>query len=714
MSNSSSPSSMNNTVHMMRERTRAVIDLVDYLRKIGLHKKIPIPQIAVMGDQSSGKSSVLEAISGIPFPRGSGLVTRCPTMVIMSQGCSWKAEISIQDSDPLVIENENEKEKISEHITKLTNELAGDGNDFAGENEFIEIKLRGPDVPDLTIIDLPGIVRTIVDGQNKNVMEQVQNMLSHYLKQTRTVVLAVIPANVDIATSEILEKANQVDPEGERTVGVLTKPDLVDKGAEEEVRQVLMNRSKPLKHGYFMLKNRSQANLDSQMSIEDSRKDEMAYFKKSEYHSIPGIQDKLGVEALSTALTEILVKRIEVAIPTLSKEVDKMLEDANGELQELGYGSPETLLAKRMRFSDISRNVLIDLRKVMERVDNFSEKHEASLISQERKYRKEFEKAVRKTKPGFHGEKDTFKVEHTSYNGEIREKILQLKKGKKIGDNLCINNEGNWKITERMKHFRGELFELMQCRRGRELPGFLNFNVFSSLIEDYVNLWQKPSKIFQDNVHTFAIKTAHIFAKKHAAKFPRLCDRLLADIDKYYKTIQEIVRERLGALLDQEKIPSTENHYLWDTINKLRNDRVEKKINGISDATVYEKKSSSTALASGYVKKTELIEILKSTLGNASNESQEVDDMIDMLEAYWKLAKKRYVDEVGMIITDGYTNPIHANRIEKMLQETLFNANDEDMENYFFQDEKQRRKRKQLEETVKIMESASRRLCQGI
>ena len=88
--------------------------------------------------------------------------------------------------------------------------------------------------------------------------------------------------------------------------------------------------------------------------------------------------------------------------------------------------------------------------------------------------------------------------------------------------------------------------------------------------------------------------------------------------------------------------------------------------------------------------------------------------MIDMLEAYWKLAKKRYVDEVGMIITDGYTNPIHANRIEKMLQETLFNANDEDMENYFFQDEKQRRKRKQLEETVKIMESASRRLCQGI
>ena len=131
--------------------------------------------------------------------------------------------------------------------------MAGDGNDFAGENEFIEIKLRGPDVPDLTIIDLPGIVRTIVDGQNKNVMEQVQNMLSHYLKQTRTVVLAVIPANVDIATSEILEKANQVDPEGERTVGVLTKPDLVDKGAEEEVRQVLMNRSKPLKHGYFML-----------------------------------------------------------------------------------------------------------------------------------------------------------------------------------------------------------------------------------------------------------------------------------------------------------------------------------------------------------------------------------------------------------------------------------------------------------------------------
>lgn len=128
-------------VEKVREVTRSVIDLSDSLRKIGVHKKLPIPQIAVMGDQSSGKSSVLEAISGVPFPRGSGLVTRCPTMVIMSKGANWRAEVSTRD-ETHVVESEEHKSLIAEHIDSFTKILAGGGKGFSNNDDFIEIKLH--------------------------------------------------------------------------------------------------------------------------------------------------------------------------------------------------------------------------------------------------------------------------------------------------------------------------------------------------------------------------------------------------------------------------------------------------------------------------------------------------------------------------------------------------------------------------------------------
>jgi interferon-induced GTP-binding protein Mx1 len=228
---------LSGALDLVGERARPIIDLADSLREMGVQEKLPIPQIAVMGDQSSGKSSVLEAISGIPFPRGSGLVTRCPTMVIMSRSPVWSALV-LARGQTYPVDDEKDKEKISEHIKALTRILAGDGNDFASNDEFIEVKLAGPNMPDLTIIDLPGIVRTEMDGQSAGVIEKVKDMLGYYLKQPRTIVLAVIPSNADVATSEILQMAKVVDPGGARTVGVLTKPDLVDKGAEDEVLQV--------------------------------------------------------------------------------------------------------------------------------------------------------------------------------------------------------------------------------------------------------------------------------------------------------------------------------------------------------------------------------------------------------------------------------------------------------------------------------------------
>lgn len=248
---------------------RPLMDLVDDLRKIGVQKDVPIPQIAVMGDQSSGKSSVLEALSGIPFPRGTGLVTRCATQLSMSRGQEWSATIEASDNtDSRAVFTVHSKAGIADRIKELTDTLCGGGGggeDSKGicHDRYIQVKVEAPDMPDLTIIDLPGIVRTATQGQSKTVIQDVDALLSRYLKQDRTVVLAVIPVNVDIATVDILERAAKVDPDGARTMGVLTKPDLVDKGGESGVLGILANRVKPLKHGYVMLRNRSVGLLNS-------------------------------------------------------------------------------------------------------------------------------------------------------------------------------------------------------------------------------------------------------------------------------------------------------------------------------------------------------------------------------------------------------------------------------------------------------------------
>jgi interferon-induced GTP-binding protein Mx1 len=207
----------------------------------------------VMGDQSSGKSSVLEALSGIPFPRGTGLTTRCATQLTMKsvpEGQPWRASVSVDwaQAQPAASGSVDSPAALSKKIEELTNVLCEErGQTFSMDS--IVVRVESPESPDLTVIDLPGIVRTATMGQDASVIGQVNALIANYLKQDRTIVLAVVPANQDIATIDILERARFVDPEGVRTIGVLTKPDLVGPGSEGEVLTVLRNERKPLKLG---------------------------------------------------------------------------------------------------------------------------------------------------------------------------------------------------------------------------------------------------------------------------------------------------------------------------------------------------------------------------------------------------------------------------------------------------------------------------------
>ena len=259
--------------NILFKKLRKLINLVDQLRDVGVNEYIQLPRIASLGTQSSGKSSVLESIVGLDFlPRGDGVVTRRPLELRLNhtiEGKPWARFDEVKD------QKFTDFNKVRETIEKLTDDVC------AGEKNIVDkpivLNVYSPTCPDLTLIDLPGITRVPVGKQPKNIEEITKNMAKRYCQDPLTIILCVIAANADIATSDGLKMAKELDKEGKRTLGVLTKLDIMDKGTD--AKKVLLNQEIPLKLGYIAVKNRSKQDLIDKISMEETQKKERDFFK---------------------------------------------------------------------------------------------------------------------------------------------------------------------------------------------------------------------------------------------------------------------------------------------------------------------------------------------------------------------------------------------------------------------------------------------------
>ncbi|XP_055735201.1 interferon-induced GTP-binding protein Mx-like [Salvelinus fontinalis] len=263
----------------LAKKVRPFIDLIDDMRSIGIEKELPLPTIAVVGDQSSGKSSVLESLSGVALPRGTGIVTRCPLLLQLcnDRTVKWEAVISYGGQNiPF-----NEPSEVVRHVEQAQNALAGKGVGIC--EDLITLKITSSTVCDLSLIDLPGITRVAVKGQPDDIGVQINNLIMKFIKNKITIILAVVPCNVDIATTEALKMAQEVDPEGTRTMAILTKPDLIDPGEEKNVLEIVQNSVMDLKMGYFIVKCHGQKKIDENMSITDAIEEELEFFKTHEH-----------------------------------------------------------------------------------------------------------------------------------------------------------------------------------------------------------------------------------------------------------------------------------------------------------------------------------------------------------------------------------------------------------------------------------------------
>uniref|UniRef100_A0A672NJK2 Interferon-induced GTP-binding protein Mx-like n=1 Tax=Sinocyclocheilus grahami TaxID=75366 RepID=A0A672NJK2_SINGR len=316
-------------------QVRPYIEMIDFMRRIGIEKELALPSIAVVGDQSSGKSSVLEALSGVALPRGSGIVTRCPLELKLRKlinGTGWTAIISYNE----VRETFHDPAQVESYVRRAQNMLAGDGVGIC--DDLISLEITSPDVCDLTLIDLPGITRVPVKGQPEDIGDQIRRLILKFTSKKETINLVVVPCNVDIATTEALRMAQGVDPDGLRTLAILTKPDLIDKGAEADILQVLQGKVVPLKKGYTIVRCRGQSDINENVSLVEATRQEKEFFAKHTHYLLE--EQRATIPCLSTRLTKELVGHIKSSLPSLRDQIHIHLSAVRVELKNYSDGPP--------------------------------------------------------------------------------------------------------------------------------------------------------------------------------------------------------------------------------------------------------------------------------------------------------------------------------------------------------------------------------------
>lgn len=373
---------------------QTVNKLQDVFAVIGEHP-IDLPQIVVVGSQSSGKSSVLESLVGVSFlPRGTGIVTRAPLIMQMIKYTNEDKETMLKATNNT---NTNIKmwasflhkpnaiftnfDEVRQEIERQTDILAGNNKGITHDQIVLKVFTQ---LFNLTFVDLPGITKVPVGDQPEDIDEQIHNLILRYVTQPNSIILAVVTANTDPTTSESLQIARKTDPNGERTIAVVTKLDLIDRGTLQDTNDFLCGHKIPVKLGIIGVVNRSQEDLNENKSMKETLKSERLFLKKN----YPNIYQKHGNRVLANTLQKVLISHIKKSYPILYKslqdtkiklenELKTLQTPANnigfvlGLLKDINKSYCETILGTR---KDIPDNILIGGSKISKIYGSFVEK----------------------------------------------------------------------------------------------------------------------------------------------------------------------------------------------------------------------------------------------------------------------------------------------------------------------------------------------------
>ncbi|XP_039542667.1 dynamin-3 isoform X6 [Pimephales promelas] len=330
--------------------------LQDAFSSIGQSCNLDLPQIAVVGGQSAGKSSVLENFVGRDFlPRGSGIVTRRPLILQLVNNKAEYAEFLHCKGRKFV-----DFDEVRQEIEAETDRITGSNKGISSIP--INLRVYSPHVLNLTLIDLPGMTKIAVGDQPPDIEHQIRDMLMQFITRESCLILAVTPANTDLANSDALKVAKEVDPQGVRTIGVITKLDLMDEGTD--AREILENKLLPLRRGYIGVVNRSQKDIDGKKDIRAAMAAERKFFLS--HPSYRHMAEKMGTPYLQKTLNQQLTNHIRDTLPGLRSKLQSQLLSLEKEVEEYKNFRPDDPTRKTKALLQMVQQFGVDFEKCIE------------------------------------------------------------------------------------------------------------------------------------------------------------------------------------------------------------------------------------------------------------------------------------------------------------------------------------------------------------
>ncbi|KAK7178145.1 dynamin family protein [Paraphaeosphaeria sporulosa] len=616
--------------------TRSLLDVVDNLRSQGISRCIDLPEIVVCGEQSSGKSSVLEAISGMLFPSKDNLCTRFATELILRRGPVSPIRIRIVPGS-----EENRTEAEIERLLNFNVSVSAEDLDLGDviesakkcmginddtkvfSSDILRLELSGPEQPHLTLVDLPGLFEASSRSQSDSDSATVKSLVLRYMRSPRSIILAVVSAKNDFNNQSITRYSRQIDPSGLRTLGLITKPDTLHKGSDSEsfYIELAQNKEVQFKLGWHVLRNRDYTTRNS--SLQDRNLTEKLFFASGAWGSLNSSQ--VGVHSLKLRLSKILKDQILLQLPDVLSQIQSGICDCTRKLEVLG-APRATVQEQKRHLLTVSQSFtyLIKAAADGEYSDSFF-----GDASTDEGYQKRLRANLQNVLTKF---ADTMREQGHMYD---------------------IVDQPSTKHPRQISRedYITKVNKLLTRSRGRELPGTFGPLIIGQLFLEQRKPWTRLVKETTEEV-VHAVRHVLYAALSHVCN-PSTREAILTcviypKLDRLEKKLQEKVIELFKP--HDTGHPITYNHYLTDNVQKAQAGRRMREIK-----KTLERFFGDDYTNLGTVKLSVNVDSLTKLLvtkNEADMNNYASSTATDFMEAYYKVALKKFVDDFSVLAVE--------------------------------------------------------------
>ena len=496
-------------------KDRQVFELLNKLSSIKFDKQINFPEIIVVGTQSSAKSSLLNSIMGLNIlPTASKMCSKNPTRIeLLYNPNSSLIQIGQYENGIFKKDKFYDLKKIeSENILQLQKDILSFSkkvttSDNNVSQEEMVIKIQSPNVANLTLIDLPGIINVALDGQDSNIKQIIRNMINNYASNLNTIILSVMPSRVDLEVDQALEIVKELDPNNQRSIGILTKPDLMSENSDisNYLTGNISNNLK-LKYGYYCIKNK----------VDENDLIETDYFNNHKIYSKLEDKSRIGVVNLSLTLSNILLNKIREYIPNISCEVNNRLVETEQSLVKFKKSIPDNISENK----DFILNLFIT---------NFTE----------------------------------------NLNNSIENKSIELNYGRKIKQNFIDyrNEINNINILEKIDDKLIE--EIIISSEGNHMQYIVPLvEVLEKTIQDKINpvcILRNPSlNCLEKSQNTINNLVSELLNEDNFIQFPNLKKKILEQINEDINLYKSDIIKQINLLIECER------NYIWSECSTFK------------------------------------------------------------------------------------------------------------------------------------------------